>query len=483
MRLKTFDFSAFSDSEFQELYDYYVNLSFSELLSERTELDNILTSNRFTIESLDFSNKTNLALVHFLLDVSERLQLFSAFRFLYGIIEENDFSLSYRLQAASCFMIQVNNVGDYIERIEQIVSLLNSAIENGEDSELNALCTFGNFYSHIIFQFGQYNPGVITAFKQKAYSLLSAESIGFTSNDFIISLLEIDAQNSEQQFKKIHSLLDTLRLEYRRGLFRVGKISSTFKDNDDYVNKLKGTDKTFLQIRQISCDQIQALGLHRQRELYRELLHGESILQSEDQMAAYMNSYGQMHYAKLEAAFDAISLNSIKEDLEIFDWGCGIGLGSISLLERFTDTLTSRVKKYFLIEPSLPAITRAGTHIQHFHPTASITYINKSINDLTPTDISSMNNSRKIHIFSNILDIDEILLSNLTKFLKENSKGSNCFICVSPYRNSAKTERINSFVKGFQNNAAFNLIAELSHQKGNWINNWSCVIRVFTVVL
>ncbi|GMU86903.1 MAG: hypothetical protein AMXMBFR48_21440 [Ignavibacteriales bacterium] len=483
MRINTFDFSAFSDGEFQELYDYYVNLSFSELLAKKVEIDNRITSNRFIIEGLDFSNKRNLALVHFLLDLSERLQLFSPFRYLYHIIEENDFTLSYRLQAASNFMININMADDYIERIEHIVSLLNLSVESSEDSELTALCTFGNFYAHIIYQFGQFNPGIVTTFKEKVNSLLSADSINFTSNDFILRLFEVDSQSSEQHFKKIHLLLDSLRLDYLKSLSHKDKTTLTFHDSNDYVKQLEKTDKSFEQIRQISCRSIVSLSLQRQNELFRDLQRGERILQTEAHLAAYMQRYGSMHYEKLKTALNYISLNHEAEKLEIFDWGCGVGLGSLSLLEKFSSALISRVKNYFLIEPSLPAITRAGTHIKHFHPGASIRYINKSINDLQPIDVFSENKARRIHIFSNILDIDEILLSNLTRFLQQNCKGVNCFICVSPYINSAKTERINSFVRGFQDNVGFNLMAEISHRRGAWVNNWSCVIRVFMVVL
>jgi hypothetical protein len=71
-------------------------------------------------------------------------------------------------------------------------------------------------------------------------------------------------------------------------------------------------------------------------------------------------------------------------------------------------------------------------------------------------------------------------MTDLINLIKYNFKGKNIFICVSPFVDTFKTERINGFIKSFNNNSDFKLISNISERKGDWAGtNWSRVIRVF----
>ena len=96
------------------------------------------------------------------------------------------------------------------------------------------------------------------------------------------------------------------------------------------------------------------------------------------------------------------------------------------------------------------------------------------------SDFRSTENKTKIHLFSNILDIDLFSMTDLIGLIKYNFCGKNIFVCVSPFVDPFKTERINGFVNSFSNNPNFNLIANISERNGEWKGkSWSRVIRVF----
>ena len=70
-------------------------------------------------------------------------------------------------------------------------------------------------------------------------------------------------------------------------------------------------------------------------KLYHDLDRGKGILDDEAHLNMYLHSFGKMHKAKLDAAFDAIPnfVQLLTEDFEIYDWGCGQGTATICLLD------------------------------------------------------------------------------------------------------------------------------------------------------
>ena len=57
--------------------------------------------------------------------------------------------------------------------------------------------------------------------------------------------------------------------------------------------------------------------------------HGKAILDSDDKLNAYIASYGEMHIMKCRLAMNNIPFDDLEsQDFEIFDWGCGQGLGT-----------------------------------------------------------------------------------------------------------------------------------------------------------
>ena len=176
---------------------------------------------------------------------------------------------------------------------------------------------------------------------------------------------------------------------------------------------------------------------------------------------------------------------TFKEVLEIYDWGCGQGLASICFLEYLNvEEIEYSVSRITLIEPSEIAIKRASLHLRKFTADTQIVTINKDLDSLQNSDFESNDLVTKVHLFSNILDIDLFSMRGLINFIRGNFMGKNIFICSSPYVSNFKTERIDGFVQSFSNNSNFEIISNISQKKGEWPGtNWSRVIRVFKCVI
>ena len=71
----------------------------------------------------------------------------------------------------------------------------------------------------------------------------------------------------------------------------------------------------------------------------RTLEHGTAILETEELCSAYMAAYGRMHRKKLCFALDKAKekgkfpYQELRNGVELFDWGCGQGIGSMAVIE------------------------------------------------------------------------------------------------------------------------------------------------------
>lgn len=176
--------------------------------------------------------------------------------------------------------------------------------------------------------------------------------------------------------------------------------------------------------------------------------HGVAVLDSEDKLNAYIASYGEMHIVKCRLAMKNFPFDDLNmKEVEIFDWGCGQGIGTLTLLQFLSErTLLQCVKRITLIEPSQFALDRAQEWIsQSINARTEIRCIKKFIppNGASPWGDIDCGTRMAIHIFSNILDISEVglqwLATTITSLCLE-----NIFICVGPlFRNGVS--RISDF--------------------------------------
>lgn len=210
--------------------------------------------------------------------------------------------------------------------------------------------------------------------------------------------------------------------------------------------------------------------------LYNDLRRGTDILDDETHLNMYLRSFGQMHKAKLDAAFSCLpDIQKIFSDnLEIYDWGCGQGTATICLLDYLNKKGVSySISQINLIEPSIQASTRAEEVISCFDNSIKIKTINKVFDDLNEDDFSK-SNSHKIHLFSNILDVDAFDLAQFTVLFQSCFWGTNHFICVGPYYSNNK--RVDDFIVATEPDIMY---AISNKEKGMWLKDWTISLRVF----
>lgn len=211
-------------------------------------------------------------------------------------------------------------------------------------------------------------------------------------------------------------------------------------------------------------------------KLYDDLKRGKDILDDEIHLNMYLRCFGKMHKAKLYAAFSCLpDISSIfSEDIEIYDWGCGQGTASICLLDFLrAETIAHNIISVNLIDPSVPATERAKEVLSCYGKNIKVNVINKAFDDLTEQDFVRSNH-RKLHLFSNILDVDAFDLAQFTHLFQKSFYGSNYFICVGPYY--FNNRRVDEFIVATNPDDMF---ATFNRDRGMWQNNWTISLRVF----
>jgi hypothetical protein len=184
-------------------------------------------------------------------------------------------------------------------------------------------------------------------------------------------------------------------------------------------------------------------------DVHNELGYGQAILTSQDQLNKYFFAYGTMIECQWGTLLNNANISSI--DLEVIDYACGQGIASMLFFDNLPDAknITSSIT---LIEPSKVALERSKHIMQCYIPNAKIKDINKTLDNISPTDFHLSSESVKIHLFSNILDMNEFSISELFKKIIL-LKGKNFFIAVSSDRASyGGRERLDEFYNLFKKN-------------------------------
>lgn len=133
--------------------------------------------------------------------------------------------------------------------------------------------------------------------------------------------------------------------------------------------------------------------------------------------------------------------------------GCGQALATCVLIDYLIEKgINLNVLSITLIEPSLLALQCGCNYVrQMFQNNASIdsavVKINKYIDELLPTDLASDPNNIKIHLFSNIIDVEGFDLRQLYQLVLDSFQGINRIICTSP--DNPRQQRLHTFYNLF----------------------------------
>ena len=465
----------------QLLIDEFINSSIENQRQQENLFQQfVLLNSRVQImDSLDFTKSTNRAFIAILFDYAERVNAVAAAVQLYQIIQRHNLGIGSRLEATMLYLYNIPNNQVYVDRFDDICSKLQIAINEEEDDDKRAIATFLNYYSSVV-----YNTSPHITFAQEIISKVnvSADKYPFLLKEDITESLLLDINQAEMAYLSIQTTIDRLLGKQRR-LIAINDVGFIIESNTNYAQLLSNCPKRFNAIREIAISQLQ--DIQNSDEVFRSLGRGVAILEQEEQLFSYMKSYGLMHKAKLLAAFSHFPFIEIKDkSIDIYDWSCGQGLASMVLLEYLREkNVILKIDRVTLIEPSEIALKRASLHVKHFDSEVRIRTVQKDMDSLEIADVSGIDGSIKLHLFSNILDVEAYSMQHLIETIKQGVKGNNYMVCVSPYISDIKTARFDSFVNSFSEMPQFNMIIQDIASRGEWTNNWTKLIKTFKVVL
>jgi hypothetical protein len=473
--------SRFINSNSVELNDYFISQSYSSIYDSYDELSSFILRKFSVIQKLDFSENKNSAFLFCLLDFSERFGLHTEFQQLFNLAKAKSVDVGHRLTAASKFLIGIRRLNDYNTRIDSILENLSESYLIEEDSSEKVICTIIHFYIEVFNNFGRSNKDGVLHFRSDLDSKLSNDNIRYLYPEYLREILQLSIDNIDELYIKVHQRIDSI-LERKSEPIQFNESEYLIESGTDYATSLQGILPSFQEIRNHCANLYSEVSSD---DIFYSLQRGVSILSEENQLLAYMNSYGNMHYAKLKSAFLDLEPIVNQNKYELIDWGCGQGIASICFIEHFSRSNISKLlSSSTLIEPSVIALKRAALHLKKYTNSTEIITINKTLDLLQLDDIKTSSSSIKVQLFSNILDIDFFNMHNLLDLIKNKFETKNIFIIASPYISDQKTQRIDDFVDSFQQYQNFKLLTTKTERKGQWQGtNWSRVIRVFSVEL
>lgn len=185
--------------------------------------------------------------------------------------------------------------------------------------------------------------------------------------------------------------------------------------------------------------------------------NGRKILQSDKEVNTYIAFYGAHHYYKLVEAFDALDMSIFcNQKLEVISYGCGAATDTCSLISYCrSKQINLPFSVLTLIEPSQIALERGieyikqALSIEEFNE-IKINKVDKVLNNLQNNDFYFESETVRLHIFSNVLDIESINLNNLALLIQNTQKTINYFICINP-QNYTSNRRIDEFYEKMVN--------------------------------
>jgi len=246
------------------------------------------------------------------------------------------------------------------------------------------------------------------------------------------------------------------------------------ENQTDYLIQLQFDKNDF------SCDTI--LKHRKQNNLYDNLERGVALLNGDKELKQYLHSFGNMHIAKLKSAFQFLitpnNFSHSTEQIEIFDWGCGQGLGSIALIDQLKiyKNKNELIDKITLIEPGTDALKRAALHAcLALKSESKINPVNKYIDSaLNDKDLMNKKHSIKIHIFSNIIDVNEVDADLISELITTKMSGINYIICVGPRFGDSKDSKMEYFANSFKYCNDFKIISNREDGQGwNHHKTWT----------
>jgi hypothetical protein len=441
-------FSKYLESYFSEIEQYFDNLSLEEIDKLKFDIEDLL----YDLEDNKLIQEQNTNLINaFLILLAQKFEqanLIGAITLIFNYLPNS--SVKKRLEASKIYL-RTNDISrDYHNNFEKILDLISNSIVEDEGN-YKAINAVANFYIVASSQFSRLkDESLLQSFRnlffqnENKYPLLKNELIknivsSLTTTNFNVEIENIKKQinDNKPNFKSCDLLKNEIRIE-----------------NSDYSKELYSLENpTFEKIKKVS--DLHVKNLVNQDELFERLNRGIKIIDDENLLFKYIQSFGNKHKIKLYDAFEKIIAKFNGEKINIIDWGCGQAFATTMLIEYIKEkNINLHINDICLIEPSKLALSRGLLHIDILKTdNYNIKAINCDIDCLKKEDLVINNSYKTLHLFSNILDVESFNLN--TDFLQKissNFKNDNTFICVSPNINDKRNSRIDLFYKYFDEN-------------------------------
>jgi len=190
-------------------------------------------------------------------------------------------------------------------------------------------------------------------------------------------------------------------------------------------------------------------------DLKYELDYGRQIIETPEHLSQYWWTYALMIARQWETIYpcikDRVTSFIDVNDVEIIDYGCGQGGASLLFLDKFYSDFKKNISKIKLTDAGSMALQRAKMFLENYSSDIKIVDINKDLDDLETKDLETDQNLAQIHLFSNILDVNNFDVDKLFNKITKNT-GKHLFLAVSPHRNfKGGSARLGQFYNRFIN--------------------------------
>jgi len=469
------DFSGYLESCFVELEEYLLNISEDEIQKVKFEFEALL----YDLLDSNLVQQQNSKIINaFLILLGEKFlqtSFIGAITIILDYLPEG--SIKTRLEASRLYL-RVNNISkDYLQRSDAILTLLDQSARIDE-YHTNAIRSFLSFYHSALMQFQRIDNESLA--KSLADALKASKSkYNFLQDAILAHFFDKITQIS------IHDALvlvfSTLQATTPQKIQCISTAVGITKEESTYAKTLyELSNPSFDAIRDVSFKQLQSIG--DTQELYDRLIRGEAIIDDPDLLYKYFVSFGGKHKSKLYSAFDEIIGMIENEMFNIIDWGCGQGMATMVLLDYARQRgIQLDIRNITLIEPSSLALCRALLHIDVMKQKEyQIHAINSDFDCFNANDVIRNNSYKTLHLFSNILDVENFSLNlDFMKKVSCNINSDSVFVCVSPNRNDKLNNRLDLFYSYFDENFDTQLIAS----REDTIDNATRYEKIFTVII
>ena len=251
----------------------------------------------------------------------------------------------------------------------------------------------------IIYNYFDHNPNAISEYLESAKTIIGQEEYSFLNTHFVNAAFSATAGSRMELYAIIQQFKDDLLS--RENSYTLNVVHELFfEKSSEYADGIANVQANIANLITFCKGEYSKI---QEDKIFYSLKRGVAVLTLKEQLLAYMYSFGDMHYHKMLSALIDLENDGLndKNEVEVYDWGCGQGIASVVLLER----LPSISPKVTLIEPSKIALERAALHVNWMRNDVLIETILKDIDSVLFEDFRSSVQANRIHLFSNILDV------------------------------------------------------------------------------